>query len=368
MPRTYVASLIVPLAALLSAMLCITVASALPDSSTAVLGADCARGHSFRYSYTITAPKTVTVGEEFTVSLEFKLSSDTRVMRSPRTVEALLSASGASGIEIMSPSSQALSPMASWKVKAPGEGMLSLEFQTEFFIDGTDFHRGYTATYEDEIAVTIQAGQPGADMPASNGTAVVAQTVTEEFEAQLPAEPDSTSWFVTRIVGLLAYLALFLSVLTALLKKVGVWAKSKGLILLFRYHHDVSLLSLALALFHGLSNVADKFMWNLSLDRVLLPHFGSQNQNLIALGVIAFYIMLAVVGTSLGGMGMKRLGPKNWKYVHMASYAAFFFVFIHSILLGTDLKSGGLVGLLFWVSGLVILGISLYLLMRKWTR
>jgi DMSO/TMAO reductase YedYZ heme-binding membrane subunit len=390
-----------PLFTVLAALVLVASASALPNSDTSVSGANCQMGHTFTYSYSIVAPKSSEAGDAFTVTIEFKLKGDSKLARAPRKVSATLSGLG---IETIGDAKQEVSAKASWQVRAAKAGTAKMSFATEFFIDGRDFHSSYTATYRDSIDFSVVIKSPPAppvgnggqnqtpanetvghanqtnatgaanNLTAQNGTGAQGtgmpgnltdngtQEITQEFEGEIPAEPDQLSWLLTRSVGLIAYLFLFLSVLTALLKKARY---APRFTLLFKYHHDISLLSLVLALFHGLSNILDQYMWNLSLDKVFIPQFGSNNQNLIALGVIAFYFMLIVVATSVGSSTIKRMGFRRWKYVHMTSYIAFVFVFLHSIILGTDVKSGGPIAYLVWFSGFLMALISIDLIMQR---
>ena len=63
---------------------------------------------------------------------------------------------------------------------------------------------------------------------------------------------------------------------------------------------------------------------------------------------------------------MRKLGAKRWRYIHMTSYVVFIIVFVHSLLLGTDLKAGdGPAYFLFVESGFVILGLSVYAALRS---
>ena len=53
----------------------------------------------------------------------------------------------------------------------------------------------------------------------------------------------------------------------------------------------------------------------------------------MAWGIVAFYLLLAVEGTSLI---MNRLPKKLWKGVHFSSYALYLFATIHLLTAGTD--------------------------------
>lgn len=388
------------LVVLLALSVLLQAACALPDSSTSASGNDCRRAHSLSYSYSVSAPKSVTEGETFTVGIDFKLTADSRVRSAARTVSADLAVTNAAS----SSASQTLSSNhAEWQVTATKAGTASFTISTKYEQSGAPAHGGYKAVYKDAIkfSITVNPKEPPAAVtpptppvvtppqnatlpPAANttpvqnttppaneppvcepltgnGTQVITssadnntQVITQEFTAEFDPDPDPTSWYMTRALGLAAYALLFLSVLTAILKRTRYTPK---LTLLFKYHHDISIFSLVFALFHGLSNLFDSYMWNLRVDQVFIPQFGSDTQTFIGIGVAAFYIMALVTLTSVAVYFMKRLGGKRWKYVHMTSYLAFFFVFAHSLLLGSDLKDGPML-YVFWASGFIMLAVS----------
>lgn len=379
-------------AALILLLLILQSAYALPNSATNVAGNDCRQQHSLIYGYSVSAPKSVQVGETFTISLEFKLNTESRLMRAPTTTTATLSGTN---VEILVNGKQSYDRKADWQVKSTAPGTASMSFATEFLIIGDDSaHRGYRATFKDRIDFTITVtDKPAPEPPPNNPPPLQNQTsgdnqstanqtsptlpeqqtndkpssqnntqiINQIFDVELPPEPDQTSWIMTRILGLIAYSLLFFSVFIALLKKAQY---SKRFLLLFKYHHDISILSLLFALFHGLFNVFDKYTWSLSLEQVFLPRFGTNTQIIISAGIITFYIMLLITITSLRASTIKKMGFKNWKYIHMASYIGFIFVFFHAVLLGADLTSGFL-SYPFWLSGFLVLMVSADLLICK---
>lgn len=70
----------------------------------------------------------------------------------------------------------------------------------------------------------------------------------------------------------------------------------------------------------------------------------------IALGILAFYAVIAVVLSSIIWIDKK---PHTWRLIHYLSYFAMFAVFVHALYLGTDLRGGAFRTL--WVaSGIAI--------------
>lgn len=148
-------------------------------------------------------------------------------------------------------------------------------------------------------------------------------------------------WILTRTFGLLAFLSLFLLVLIGELKLLNIPST-------FKLHCPAGILTLAFAFLHFLSAVFDKFKWgkNLNFSDYLGFTFSDRWLTLLSLGTLAFYLIILISITS-SNKGIKTLGFKKWKLSHYLSYAVFILVFIHSLLLGTDLKTSPLRNFIF---------------------
>jgi len=144
-------------------------------------------------------------------------------------------------------------------------------------------------------------------------------------------------WLQTRIFGLIAFFALFL---TVVIGEMRLLSKIKANFILFKYHVPIAIFSTVIVLMHFISAVFDKFKWGKTLvfTQFLGFSFSDKWLVLLSLGTLAFYFMLIVGITSPKGM-IQRIGYKKWKLIHYLSYVAFLFAYIHSINLGTDIKS-----------------------------
>lgn len=141
-------------------------------------------------------------------------------------------------------------------------------------------------------------------------------------------------WYVTRIFGLIAYLALSLLVISGETRMLGLRIGAK-------FHIPSGVFTAYLALLHGLSALFDKFMWgkNLHVLDYLGFNFSDKWLSFMSLGVIAFYLIIIISITSAQSVPAK-MGFKKWKLIHYISYFVYFLVFLHAIILGTDLKQG----------------------------
>jgi DMSO/TMAO reductase YedYZ heme-binding membrane subunit len=69
------------------------------------------------------------------------------------------------------------------------------------------------------------------------------------------------------------------------------------------------------------------------LDELLVPMASSWKPAAVAWGIVAFYLLLAIEGTSLI---RSRLPVKLWRGVHLTSYAMYAMATVHLLLAGTD--------------------------------
>ncbi len=145
-------------------------------------------------------------------------------------------------------------------------------------------------------------------------------------------------WLQTRLLGLLAFTTLFL---TVLLGEARLLAKNKSQVTLFRYHKPLAMFSTYLVLLHFISAVFDKYKWGkqLGFTQYLGFSFGDQWLIYLSLGTLAFYLML-LIGATSATRSIQMIGFKRWKIIHFLSYLVFLIAFIHALNLGTDVKHG----------------------------
>jgi len=144
-------------------------------------------------------------------------------------------------------------------------------------------------------------------------------------------------WFQTRITGLASYALLFASITT------GEWrmiTKGRTSFPLFRFHHPISMAAIAAVAAHFISAAADNYKWgkDLSLTQYLGFSFTDKWLTLMSLGALAFYMLTAAALAS--SSKMMRPGRFNVRRMaHNLGYIAFIMAYLHSVNLGTDLKS-----------------------------
>jgi sulfoxide reductase heme-binding subunit YedZ len=87
--------------------------------------------------------------------------------------------------------------------------------------------------------------------------------------------------------------------------------------------------------------------------QLFVPFASGWRPAVVALGVVAMYLLLAVELTSLA---MKRLPRRTWHAVHLASFGVFVLGTIHALLAGTDATNP-----IFQLSVMVVSAVVLFL-------
>jgi len=143
---------------------------------------------------------------------------------------------------------------------------------------------------------------------------------------------DQILWFATRGAGVVTLLlttaVVCLGLLTAARWQRPAWPRfvTAGL------HRDLALLSSAFLAIHIVTAIADPFA-SLGVVAALIPFASSYRPLWVGLGVISVDLGIAIVVTSLF---RARVGPRVWRLVHWASYAAWPLALLHGLGAGSD--------------------------------
>lgn len=152
-------------------------------------------------------------------------------------------------------------------------------------------------------------------------------------------------WYVSRASGIVAWMMLTGAVVlgTVLSARLLLPRRAAWLLDLHRWLGGLAVCFLAA---HLVALLLDSYAEFGLLD-VLLPFASEWRPVAVALGVAAFWLLIAVAATSLAA---KRLSRKGWRAVHLASYAVFWLTSVHGALAGTDASQP-----LYVVTGIVAL-------------
>ncbi len=142
---------------------------------------------------------------------------------------------------------------------------------------------------------------------------------------------DPTFWILARASGLTAYVLLTLSVLAGLTVKSKPF-KTLRLPAVTDLHRFLALLGLGAVAIHGITLVLDTTV-KITPAALLVPGLVPYRPVWTALGVLAAELMaLIYVSFAL----RKRIGMKNWRRLHYATYAVFALATMHGLAAGTD--------------------------------
>lgn len=139
-------------------------------------------------------------------------------------------------------------------------------------------------------------------------------------------------WEISRASGVVALVLACLSVIWGLLissRYMAGVAKAAGLA---RMHKFLGGMTVIFTLIHVAALYLDSFV-QFSVIDLLIPFASDWKPFPTALGIVSFWLLLAVQGTS---MMMKRLPRRLWKFVHGTSYLLIAGGMWHGISAGTD--------------------------------
>jgi sulfoxide reductase heme-binding subunit YedZ len=142
---------------------------------------------------------------------------------------------------------------------------------------------------------------------------------------------DPTFWILARSTGLAAFALLTASVLAGLVVKSRPLASIRPATTV-DLHRTLALLALGAVGAHVATLVADHAV-EIGVPDVLVPGLAPYRPLWTGLGVAAAELMVAVYASfSL----RRRIGQKNWRRLHWATYALFALAAAHGVMTGSD--------------------------------
>jgi len=142
---------------------------------------------------------------------------------------------------------------------------------------------------------------------------------------------DQILWFAARGAGIVSLLILTASAAFGLITVTRFQAAGWPRFFNYEMHRRISLLSTAFLATHIGAAILDPYL-KLGLT-ALLPLGSSWKPVPMALGVIALYLVVALIATSLL---RRHLGQRAWKMVHWTSYLMWPLALAHTVTAGTD--------------------------------
>jgi methionine sulfoxide reductase heme-binding subunit len=153
---------------------------------------------------------------------------------------------------------------------------------------------------------------------------------------------DPTFWLLARASGITAYVMLTLSVLAGLVLKSRPFRSLKPAAVT-DLHRVLAMLGLGALAGHAAALVLDTTV-HVSVAGLFVPGLVSYRPVWTSFGILAAELMILVYASfSL----RKRIGTKNWRRLHWATYGIFGAATVHGIAAGTDTSRP-------WVFGLYV--------------
>ncbi|MBI4993920.1 ferric reductase-like transmembrane domain-containing protein [Candidatus Wolfebacteria bacterium] len=162
-------------------------------------------------------------------------------------------------------------------------------------------------------------------------------------------------WYAIRASGLAGYIFLFLSTISGIGLYTGLSSKFLRSEKVLAIHKHISISAWAMILVHLIFLFFDQTL-KLGIADLLVP-FASQSAGInFALGIIGFYLFLFIIISSLF---FRFKAPRLWRFLHYLSYPAFFIIFLHGVLIGTDTNEY-LISEIYWITGIIASILTLY--------
>jgi methionine sulfoxide reductase heme-binding subunit len=142
---------------------------------------------------------------------------------------------------------------------------------------------------------------------------------------------DPTFWLLARASGITAYVMLTLSILAGLVLKSRPFSSLRPAAVT-DLHRVLALIGLGALAGHAAALVLDTTV-KVSLLGLVVPGLVSYRPLATALGVLAAELMVLVYASF---SQRKRIGAKNWRRLHWATYGIFGAASLHGLVAGSD--------------------------------
>ena len=180
---------------------------------------------------------------------------------------------------------------------------------------------------------------------------------------------SSWPWYMTRATGIVAAILMTILIMSGIGLLTGLTYRFLEPLTAWATHRAIGIAFTVAAFVHVFSLLFDKFV-GFNLWDLLIPfkttyqpaRIGSWQAGsfYIALGIIALYLTIAIIVTSIVWVNQRQ---KLWRLTHYTSYIVLVFVFLHGMFSGTDLKKG--IFRIVWVVGGIIVA---YAVLRRLLR
>ena len=177
------------------------------------------------------------------------------------------------------------------------------------------------------------------------------------------ATPSSFPWYLTRAAAITAYILMFLIVALGEGMAAGYVYRFINPVRAWLVHKYMGIALGAALLVHIVSLLFDHFV-EFNIIDILVPFASDYSPLFLSFGIIGFYVLLAVVASSL----LVRLKlPYFWHNIHYFVYPLFILSLLHGIFTGTDSKVLAM-QVTYYTTGLIFLGLLIHRLRLRQLR
>jgi len=152
---------------------------------------------------------------------------------------------------------------------------------------------------------------------------------------------DTILWYATRGAGVVSLVLLTAVVVLGIVSAMRWQSASWPRFLTTGLHRNLALATLIFLGIHIVTAVVDPFT-ALGWQAAIIPFSSSYRRLWLGLGVVAIYLLLAIVATSLL---RPFFGRSAWRAVHWLTYAMWPIAVIHGIGTGTDPRFAWMLGI-----------------------
>lgn len=146
----------------------------------------------------------------------------------------------------------------------------------------------------------------------------------------------SAYWYLTRGTGVVALILLTITVALGVANVQRLHTARLPRFVIDAVHRNVALLSVAFVFVHVATTLLDGYVPIRVIDAVV-PFTSAYRPFWLGLGALSLDLLAAVVITSLL---RRRFGYRAWRATHWAAYASWPVALLHSVGIGSDVKSG----------------------------
>ena len=166
---------------------------------------------------------------------------------------------------------------------------------------------------------------------------------------------DPTFWIEARASGMLAFALLTLSVVAGLVLKSRPFGSALKPATVTDIHRFLALLCLGATAIHGAALILDSTV-HIGLTDLLVPGLVSYRPLWVGFGVAAAELMVLVYASF---SQRKRIGAKNWRRLHWATYGIFVAMVVHGVMSGSDTSQP-------WARGMYVGAIGAVVMASAW--